>query len=187
MAPFRRAGDPSVHTGGVAIALETPGVDDAAALADLKAATFVESFAAQNDPEQMAAHVARSFTPVVVAAELADPCSATVWALHNSTPVGYLKVNFEGSQSEPGLGDGLEIEQVYLRASHQGQGLGGRLIGHAEGVAREHVIAFVWLGVWEHNDRAVAVYRRRGFEVFDEHTFVLGDEVQRDLLMRKPL
>jgi hypothetical protein len=38
--------------------------------------------------------------------------------------VGYLKVNLAGAQTEPGLDDGLEVEQVYLLDVHQGHGLG---------------------------------------------------------------
>jgi hypothetical protein len=30
-------------------------------------------------------------------------------------------------------------------------------------------------------------YERYGFEVFSSHNFLLGDDLQRDLLMKKPL
>jgi ribosomal protein S18 acetylase RimI-like enzyme len=42
---------------------------------------------------------------------------------------------------------------------------------------------YVWLGVWEHNPRAIAFYRKFGFEVVGEHAFMLGQELQRDLIM----
>ena len=41
----------------------------------------------------------------------------------------------------------------------------------------------LWLGVWEHNPKAIAFYRKFGFEIVGEHTFMLGQERQRDLLM----
>jgi ribosomal protein S18 acetylase RimI-like enzyme len=44
---------------------------------------------------------------------------------------------------------------------------------------------FVWLGVWEHNKKAIGFYRKNGFEVFDHHVFVLGNDHQTDLLMKK--
>lgn len=44
----------------------------------------------------------------------------------------------------------------------------------------------VWLGVWEHNPCALAFYRKWQFEVAGEHVFRLGDDPQRDLLMRRP-
>ena len=41
----------------------------------------------------------------------------------------------------------------------------------------------VWLGVWERNPKAIAFYRKFGFEVIGEHRFVLGRDPQRDLVM----
>lgn len=43
----------------------------------------------------------------------------------------------------------------------------------------------LWLGVWERNPRAIAFYRKFGFEVIGEHRFVLGRDPQRDLVMAR--
>jgi ribosomal protein S18 acetylase RimI-like enzyme len=45
----------------------------------------------------------------------------------------------------------------------------------------------MWLGVWEHNERALAFYRKWGFEVVGEHIFQVGDDPQNDLLMVRQL
>jgi ribosomal protein S18 acetylase RimI-like enzyme len=45
----------------------------------------------------------------------------------------------------------------------------------------------VYLGVWEHNPRAIAFYRKWGFEKVGEHVFLLGDDEQTDWLMLRPL
>ena len=42
----------------------------------------------------------------------------------------------------------------------------------------------LWLGVWEHNPRALAFYGKFGFTCVGEHTFVLGTDKQRDLIMQ---
>ena len=44
----------------------------------------------------------------------------------------------------------------------------------------------LWLGVWEHNLRAIAFYRRWGFETVGSHTFLLGSDEQTDLIMVRP-
>jgi ribosomal protein S18 acetylase RimI-like enzyme len=41
----------------------------------------------------------------------------------------------------------------------------------------------IWLGVWERNGRALAFYRKFGFEVFGDHVFQFGRDPQRDLIM----
>ena len=163
---------------------QQPTVEDTAELAALKAATFSEAFAAANDPADLAAHLARAFAVETVSAELLDPHCDTTWVLHDGRPVAYLKVNVGTAQSEPGLSDGLEVEQVYVLASHHGQGLGGQLLDLAAEKGKERGLAFVWLGVWEHNANAISMYRHRGYREFADHTFMVGEDAQRDVLMR---
>ena len=45
----------------------------------------------------------------------------------------------------------------------------------------------VWLGVWEHNYRAIDFYTRWGFSKFGEHPFILGTDMQTDWMMVKHL
>jgi ribosomal protein S18 acetylase RimI-like enzyme len=167
--------------------LEHPPVERAAELAALKGDTFREAFAAENDPDQLEAHLARAFTVDAVAAELLDPRCDTTWVLDEQGPVGYLKVNVGTAQSEPGLSAGLEVEQLYVLASHRGEGLGGRLLDLAAAKATELGLTFVWLGVWERNTNAISVYQHRGYRQFDDHVFMFGEEAQRDVLMRLDL
>jgi ribosomal protein S18 acetylase RimI-like enzyme len=41
----------------------------------------------------------------------------------------------------------------------------------------------IWLGVWERNLKAIAFYRKCGFQIVGDHPFVLGRELQRDLIL----
>ena len=154
-------------------------------LAALKAETFVATFAADNDPAHVQRHVSREFTADTVRRTLEDPDSTTWWLVDDGEPVAFLKVNRGPAQTEPGLDAGLEVEQIYVRDTHHGRGLGRRLLEHAIAVAQDEGHRFVWLGVWERNERAIAVYERLGFVAFGDHTFLFGDEEQRDVLMRR--
>ncbi len=166
---------------------EQPAVESAAALAALKADTFSETYGAANDPAELAAHLARAFAVDAVSAELLDPRCDTTWVLDEGKPVGYVKVNYGTAQTVPGFSDGLEVEQVYVLASHHGQGLGGQLLDLATEKARERGLTYLWLGVWEHNTNAISLYRHRGYEEFEQHVFMFGKEEQRDVLMRLDL
>jgi hypothetical protein len=68
-------------------------------LAILKADTFRESFAAGNDPAELAAHIERAFSVDVVAAQLVDPDCDTTWILDGNEPVGY---RARGTAARPG-------------------------------------------------------------------------------------
>jgi diamine N-acetyltransferase len=52
-------------------------------------------------------------------------------------------------------------------------------------IAKELKKDIVWLGVWEHNQRAIDFYTKWGFEKFGTHVFQLGDDPQTDWLMKK--
>ncbi len=45
----------------------------------------------------------------------------------------------------------------------------------------------LWLGVWEHNPRAIAFYRKFAFVEAGTHDFLLGRDRQTDLIMMRPL
>ena len=45
----------------------------------------------------------------------------------------------------------------------------------------------IWLGVWEKNTKAMEFYKKVGFESFGVHNFQLGDDVQKDYLLKLSL
>ncbi len=49
------------------------------------------------------------------------------------------------------------------------------------------MVNYVWLGVWEENKRAIQFYAKNGFVEFDKHIFVLGNDAQTDIMMKKQL
>ena len=61
------------------------------------------------------------------------------------------------------------------------------LLEHTISLAIEHGKKYVWLGVWEHNERAKRFYEKNGFYRIGAHSFVVGDDVQTDYVMRKDL
>ena len=69
----------------------------------------------------------------------------------------------------------------------QGHGLGRFLMDQAIGIALQRKKKYVWLGVWEKNTKALAFYKKSGFYPVGTHTFVMGDDVQTDYIMRRDL
>ena len=75
-------------------------------------------------------------------------------------PVAYLVICFDYSLEY--RGKGAWIDELFVEASHRGQGIGTQLLDLAETIAREHQAQFLHLEV-SHGNRAVELYRRRGF------------------------
>ena len=155
---------------------------DAAVLAQVCAETFQDTFAADNTAKDMEVFLAESYSPQVLAAEL-----ATV----DGIPAAYLKTNVGKAQTEPVEGrisqPSLEVQRIYVRLPYKRRGLGARLMGVALDEARAPAPAPIWLGVWERNTAALAFYERLGFTRFGEHVFQVGSDAQTDYLMVCPV
>jgi len=65
------------------------------------------------------------------------------------------------------------------------KGVGQLLMEKAYQVAQLKKAEYVWLGVWEHNTKAIQFYKRNGFSEFGSHMFKLGNDDQRDILMKR--
>jgi ribosomal protein S18 acetylase RimI-like enzyme len=61
------------------------------------------------------------------------------------------------------VGEALRIEQLFVAPHHEGEGVGGRLLAHAEGYAISKGADTVEIVVEEGNARAADFYRRSGF------------------------
>lgn len=170
---------------GRAVMIRRAVSTDAQRLAELGARTFSDTFAADNRESDMEAYLAQSFSAEIQSREIADPATTFFLALVGGQPVGYARV-----RTGPGpaciSGDApIEIVRFYADKAWIRRGVGSSLMG----ACLEHAVAsgcdVVWLDVWEHNLRAIAFYERWRFVVVGEQDFVLGEDVQRDLLMAR--
>lgn len=161
-------------------------IADAALLAELGARTFVETFAADNRPEDMTAYLASSFGLKQQAAELADPRSLFLIAEINGTGAGYARMH-GGANPPSGVTKNQPIELVRLYVSQDwiGRGIGALLMQGCLIEAAQKGYSTIWLGVWEHNLRARAFYRKWNFQEVGKHVFQLGNDLQTDILMQR--
>ncbi len=156
-------------------------------LAEIGRRTFAETFLADNTAEDMEKFLTETYDPKRLTAELQDPDSITFIAYEGDTVLGYLKLNRGSAQTEKGYDNSLEIQRIYVAKEAKGQGVGSRFMEIAEAQAKEWNLSYIWLGVWEHNPKAIHFYENKGFTKFSEHVFVVGDDRQTDWLMRKEL
>jgi ribosomal protein S18 acetylase RimI-like enzyme len=61
------------------------------------------------------------------------------------------------------LGEATRIDQLFVAPHHEGQGVGHRLLAHAEGYAISTGAGALEIVVEDDNDRAADFYRRSGF------------------------
>jgi len=160
---------------------------DAELLARLGAETFSGTFGPDNTPENMAAYLTASFGPEIQAAELADPSSVFLLAEADGIPAGYARLR-EGPPPPAITGSrSIEIVRFYACTPWIGRGLGAILMEACVQEAVRRGCDTLWLDVWEKNQRARRFYRKWGFTEVGTQPFQLGDDLQSDLLMQRPV
>ncbi len=160
---------------------------DVDALLLISKQTFFDAFEKLNNPDDFEAYAREAFTIEKLNSELINPASLFYFAISGHEIVGYIKLNFAGAQTEFNDDAGLEIERIYVLKAYQGQQIGLLLLQHAISVAQNNQLNSIWLGVWEHNVNAIRFYERHGFKIFGSHPFMLGNDRQTDILMKKML
>jgi ribosomal protein S18 acetylase RimI-like enzyme len=161
--------------------------DDVDTIIRLGIQTFIETFGDVNTKENMDSYLQSTFTPERIKEEFREAGSIFFLAEDNGTPVGFAKVRASKKPLELVEFSALEIERLYAVKRCIGRGIGKLLMQTCLDYAKRNGFEVVWLGVWEHNIRALEFYAKWGFEKFSAHTFMLGDDAQTDLLMKRKL
>jgi len=172
---------------GMGITIKYAIADDAEKIALLSRKTFYDTFAEFNTKEDIDKFMSESFGMEALIKETSAPENIFLAAFIEDELVGYAKLT--ASAIPPELGDmaAIEIGRIYADQKTIGKGVGKALMEKCIALAMEKNKQCVWLGVWEHNQRAISFYTKFGFEKFGEHDFVLGNDVQTDWLMKKEI
>lgn len=149
--------------------------------------TFSETFADGNTAENLQNYLEEGFSIKKLTAELTNPNSEFYFAELDNKVIGYLKINFGQAQTEIIDDKAIEIERIYVLKEFHGRRVGQVLYNTSLQIAKKKNAAYLWLGVWEENSRAISFYTKNGFIAFDKHIFKLGDDEQTDIMMKLKL
>jgi ribosomal protein S18 acetylase RimI-like enzyme len=160
------------------------GKADAAALALVAQATFLEAYAALTSVEDMLAHAERYNSKAGFEAAL--DANAQVWiaeAEGTRAPLGFAMLTVPDFDiTQPG---DIELKRIYVLDRCQGQGLAKALfetvLAASKGYSR------MLLGVNRDNERAQGFYRKHGFTIAGTRTFTVGATTYDDFIYAKPL
>jgi diamine N-acetyltransferase len=166
-------------------------ISDAPQLAQLAEATFRATFAAMNTAEDMELHCQTSYSEALQIREIVDPHRLTLLCEEQGALIGFAQLHWDdkGTQTpacitatHPG-----EIQRLYVAADWHGKGVAQALMDACLAEMKQAGADMVWLGVWEHNPRAITFYQKYGFVPVGDHVFPLGNDPQRDIIMAKSL
>ena len=171
----------------MSIIIRLGAATDAAALAELAARTFRETFGADNRAEDMALHLERAYGTSQQQRELVDPEITTLLVEVDGQLAGYAQLR-SGVAPECVTGESpVELWRFYIAQPWHERGLAQALMRKVEVEAYRRGGRALWLGVWERNARAKAFYRKSGFIDVGSHVFMVGADAQTDRILVRHL
>ena len=163
------------------IRLATPA--DASVISDLARRTFYDTFAATNDPADMALYLAGAYTVDIQTRELNDRDITTLLVEEAGAAIAYAMVRANHVPECVTGPDPIELWRFYVDRAWHGRGVAAALMDRVTAAARGRGAKTLWLGVWERNHRARAFYAKWGFVDAGEHIFLFGTDPQTDRVM----
>jgi diamine N-acetyltransferase len=160
---------------------------DARTLAALAERTFRDTFAAHNSPQNMDAHCRAHYGEALQSAEIASADHVTLVVEAGDLLLAYAQLRWGTAPACVSGQQAGEIRRFYVDAPWLGKGIAHTLMQACLAALLERGSHTAWLGVWEHNPRAIAFYRKWGFTPVGEHCFAVGDDPQRDVILERGL
>jgi ribosomal protein S18 acetylase RimI-like enzyme len=161
--------------------------NDAAEVAEVGAETFVETFGDLYPPADLKHYLAETYSIEQARSDLHDPAVEVRVAFAGRRIVAYCKIGPVKLPIDVGPEPALELHRVYVYQARQGVGVGRILLTWAIERARQRGAKHLYLGVWQQNERAIALYKTRGFEIVGEYKFKVGETLDDEYIMRLAL
>ncbi|MBK5279526.1 MAG: GNAT family N-acetyltransferase [Bacteroidia bacterium] len=161
--------------------------EDMTALREVAIKTFTDTFSTVNTPENMAAFLKESYSLTNFEKEFHEVGSYLYLAWVDIQLAGFLRLRRSLEVNDKLGSNTIELHRLYVLEDFQNQKVGKVLMEKALGLAKEIMVDWIWLGVWEHNSKAQKFYTRWGFEKFGEHVFHMGDDPQTDWLLKRSM
>ena len=167
--------------------IRTATTADAAAVADLARRTFYDTFAATNNPTDMALYLQGAYGVDQQTLELESRDITTLIVEEDGAAIAYAQLRTDHVPDCVTGPNPIELWRFYVDRPWHGRGVANTLMERVRAVARERGAKTIWLGVWEKNHRARAFYAKCGFADAGEHIFLFGTDPQTDRVMVSPL
>ena len=157
--------------------------DDAKLIAQLSSVTFFDTFTGTCTDEDMQGFIDEYFDEKKIFGELRNSNEFYFIAFLNGIAAGYIRMKEEVSDVEIiNRHKAIELKRIYVLKEYHSKKIGAALMNFALDFAAEKNYEMIWLGVWEHNERAKLFYNKFGFiNSGVTHPFPIGNTPQTDV------
>jgi ribosomal protein S18 acetylase RimI-like enzyme len=166
--------------------IESANIKHAEILSKIGGDTFYETFRPYNTESDIRSYIIKAYHIDIITQNLIKSNIAYYLCYDDEQVIGYIKLIHDATYK--GLsGKCIELEKIYILGSYFGSGAGKLLMQQAIQHSKENGFEFLFLGVWQENERAINFYKKVGFEVFETRQFQLGESLCDDYMMKLKL
>jgi diamine N-acetyltransferase len=160
--------------------------EDASLLAELGAGTFRES--SPNTPhEDLESYLKENFTREKLFAYLSIESAAALILEKSGKTIGYALLSPGKAPNRLVPPHSIQLKRLYILEEWTGNKLGDVLMAQCLEHVRHLGFGSIWLTVWKNNGRAIRFYERWEFLKAGVYDFVVGRDIQRDLVLFKKI
>lgn len=156
---------------------------DAEALSELALRIFLDTFAAQNNPDDVELYATQSYSRDIQLEEINDPSLTYLVAEVDGKPAGFAMIGLPRSESCLRFAESIELFRFYVDKEWHGKGVAQPMMKACEDFARSLGGKTICLGVWLENPRAIRFYEKIGFRKEGTQAYLLGNDMQTDWVM----
>lgn len=160
---------------------------DAAILSLIGGATFIETFGDSIDAANLLAHAQGPHGVAYYEKLLGDP-DTRCWLAElpgTQAPIGYQVLTTP--DIDLAVAGDVELKRIYIFSRYHGGGLAKQMVGRAVEAATAMGKQRMLLGVYGENHRAIAFYRKMGFDMIGDRRYTVGAQTFYDKVMARPL
>lgn len=162
--------------------------DDGPELDALARGIWLETFGHSGSAEDIALYLAKAYGPTGdLIRHLSDSDHRFRLACADGAIAGYAKLSRTWLPPAMVGPRARQLSQLYVSRAVRGAGVARVLMDWSIETARAGGADELLLTVWEHNPRAMRFYEKIGFVHIGDYEFPMGNQIDRDLIMRLPL
>ncbi|HEX6575924.1 MAG TPA: GNAT family N-acetyltransferase [Gemmatimonadaceae bacterium] len=146
---------------------------------------FIDTFAPQNTPEDIALHIRQKYSAEIQREELEDPSLTYLLAEVDGRAAGFAMIGAPRSPSCEQFEGPIELFRFYVDKEWHGKGVAVPLMDACYEEARRREGKNICLSVWQRNPRAIRFYEKIGYRIAGTQPYILGNDTQTDWVMTR--
>ncbi len=161
-------------------------VSDSLRISILLKTVNIEAYAWNGISVEISNYITKRFSTEYVENIIKENPDQLIIAYKNGNPIGVAEVLYNSSCPIRKI-DVPELSKLYVLGRFYGQGIGNQLLKEAETKIWNNGFKNLNLEVWTNNERAIAFYKKHGYDSIGTVDFPMDENTYENLVMNKVL